>query len=160
VNLVRESIHFERGGDAREKMGIGLGIKNPMPRLNSYIENELKDPMDFNFADLNEQMDIARRELMDMILIKGLHQEYGPGISYEGRDSYSRITFAFNGQKDGSPIEFFLKLNASNDYISYTGYFELKDGNMAGWDGPSYSRSVNALIKKLNRTFKKEGITI
>ena len=159
MKLVRENISFHRGESPREAMGVGLGIKNPMPRLNSYIDSELQDPDDLNFADLNEQMDIARRELMDMVLIKGLLGKYGNSISWEGPDHYGRKTFLFKGLKDGKPIEFKLKLNASNDYISYTGYFELANEEMSGWNGPGYSRSVNMLVKKLNKTFKEEGIT-
>lgn len=158
MKLVRENISFHRGEDPREAMGVGLGIKNPMPGLNSYIDSELQDPNNLNFGDLNEQVDIARRELMDMILIKGLLGEYGDAISWEGNDDYGRKTFRFKGQKDGSPIEFLLKLIASNDYISFAGSFELPGRPNPGWSGPGYSRSVNILVKKLNKTFRKEGI--
>ena len=156
MKLVRESIHFERGGDIKSKMGIGLPYKNPMPGLNSYVNTELEDLIEFDFGELGEAMDIARRDLMDMVLAKGMYEEFGDAVLSFGDGEYaSRKDMVLKVQHEGKEKSLNVTFQASNEYVSF--YATLGDPVK---DSTGYSRSVKNLAKGIRKKLKGKEVTV
>jgi hypothetical protein len=165
VKLVRESIDFERGGDPLTKLDIGIPYKNPMPSLNKYIDNELKNPIEFDFADLNEQMDIARRGLMDLTLAKGMYEEFGDRvISFRPSKEYrTRKHMVLKINYNGKEIPIDILFHPSNEYVSFYAWIpELKNFGKLKGDKSStgYLKSVEGLARGIRKLLKNVGITI
>ena len=157
MKIVRENIGFHRSEDPLKQMGIGSPYKNPMPELNHFIKNELKDPVAFSWTDLNEQMDIARRGLIDFTLFRGMHEEFGNYIKSFGKhpEYGSRKLMVLDVPVDGKSQEIEIMFNPSNEYTSFYAYIgdPVKDSG-------AYSRSVKALAKGIRKKLKEKGIII
>lgn len=153
--LVRESINFERGADPKEKLGIGSPYKNPMPGLNSFVETELKDITELNFGDLDTAMNTARKKLMDMVLYKGMYQEFGDAIKSFGPGEYSRRTMVLKIQHEGEEKLLSVEFHTSNEYTSYYATMEEPINLTTG-----YSRSVKALVWRMRKKFREAWVTV
>ena len=159
MNLVRESINFERGKDPLSSMKIGMGIPDdPMPDLNSHIEEAMKDPETLQFNKLRGEMMEAFMALVDRILIKGIYEEFGDAvIKIEKDESYTKYTEVDLKSQNKGVVH--LTINPSSNYQSFEVYMYLP-GDQRPSDTTNMARSIKILNKNIRAMFKKNDVRI
>lgn len=160
AKVVNENISFERGKDPLKSMKIGMGIpEDPMPGLNSQVEEAMQDPEILQFNKLRGDMMDAFTSLVDRIIIKGLYDEFGDAIVNleKKEDSYSRYTHAIlKSQNQG---EITLTINPSGNYQSFEVYMYFPGGGRPE-DTTPMARSIKVLINNIKKMFKKNDVII
>lgn len=159
MNLVRESISFERGKDPLKSMKIGIGIpEDPMPELNAHIEKMMKDPEILQFNKLRGEMMGSFVDLVDRIIIKGIYDEFRDAVvKIEKEDSYARYTNVILKSENKGQIE--LTIAPSGNYQSFEVYMYLP-GDQRPSATTKMARSIKILNKNIRKMFKENDVKI
>jgi hypothetical protein len=157
MNLVRESISFQRGADPKKQMGVGIGLSpDPMPGLNDYVDGVLEDPESLQFNVLRQKMLDAFRIMVDNIIIKGLYEEFEDSIIGIERDASYMVTFEV-GLKTRSHGNILIRISPSSNYQS----FEAKLlTNSSIRDTTKMARSVKILNKNIKKMLKDNKVEL
>ena len=144
--------NFERNQDPKDLLKIGRYKDNPMPQLNSFIKNKLSNPKSVNFKGLSYQFEKTKEELIGLIFIEGIKEEFGSSFLSSGKDEFTDF-FILEGNIKVS-------YGSSNDKTSFYPIVEFsgKDNYL---NGPQpYCSSVELFIKAVRKILKLNNIDL
>jgi hypothetical protein len=149
---------FSRGQDPKTTLGIGIPYKNPMPRLNAYIDEALENLPEIHWGLLDKEIEEARKALVDYSIAVQAYKVFGRNLQYLRAGTsygYDKVLGLSVVLPDGKTASLGISLNPSGEYRSF--YAELPDPVNAK---TAYYRTPAKLITGIIRTLNDHGITL
>lgn len=151
MNLVKESIHFERGEDPKQSMEIGMFKDTPLPKITSFIKDQYANPKEVDYYRIFAGFYWDSIEIIFQLLELALKKEF-PNIKFTRNKKFSIL----GETPDGMNIIFNPTENKDSFYVLFEGPlingYRIRDNSRPQRDFKSIEEVIRKKAKKWDIT--------